>query len=90
MIYLIILWLLISEIVYIFFCKEETKKRIRKLWFFSKIMALILSGIGTLLLYGIYLVAKDYPLYLSIGIGGILAIIIYFYLNKKLALAVSK
>ena len=87
-----IIWLIISEIIYIIWCKTENKKRLEDddWWIGVKIISLIISGMIIFIGYLTYLSYKEYSKETNYLIIGILILIVFFYINKKIGLRVAK
>lgn len=90
----VIVWLIISEGLYLWCCIGETKKQIRKEWLGYKFISLFIGAIITFLIslvgYGIVYLYKNYPRETLLGILGIILIILFFIMNKYVGLSVAK
>lgn len=88
----LIIWLAVglvfSEIMYIIFVISFTKKEVKGQWFEIKQMSLFV-GVFVVVVNWVILKAFDWEEYHFINLlyfyGGIGLIILFFYLNKKLA-----
>jgi len=85
-----ILFLIIGEVIYIYMCKESSLKKVRNDWIFYKFISFIASGIIVFGLWGVMNFLRLYGLYTLLTIAGIVAIILFSYLNKKIGLHFAK
>ena len=88
--------IIISEIIYIILCSQETKKSLKNNndWIFVKIASIVISlvmvGIITILFYGAYLALMNY-IGETLKIATILIVVFgFFMINKKIGIAVAK
>lgn len=82
-----IIWLVLSEALYIWFMDDENNE---DGWFSNKILSLMISAIITFLIYGACYITKNYLKEISIVAGISVVIGLFFIINYKLGKAIVK
>ena len=91
-----VIFLIITEVIYILACRTETKKTIKREWVNNKIMSIVCSLFITFLLVIGYIMIllikqyiKDIIYYLTWTLGIIGLIVSFFYINYRIGIKVA-